>query len=186
MESITIKQYASLSDTTVYDAVLPYLKPKNKLLYGKIDFNVLSYSDVRKCLELMKKMDTWDKQKELFDTAFGLKDEVGTKKITFWDCPIDEYFSALNYLTLTFKKLLEREARLLKSINHNAVLWEEAGGKRLDKFSNLMPLLQLGEIYGIYPYDLKDKPYNEILTLLVANKEKAEVNYEYDRLRTKT
>jgi hypothetical protein len=186
MESITILQYAKLTDTTVYDAVLPFLKPKNKMLDGKIDFNILTYSEVRKCLELMKKMDTWDKQKDLFELAYGIKTDDKKKTKTFWDCPIDEYFSALNYLTVSFKKLLEREARLLKSINHNADLWEQAGGKRLDKFSNLMPLLQLGEIYGIYPYDLKDKPYNEILTLLVAHKEKAEINYEYDRLRTKT
>jgi hypothetical protein len=183
MDSITILQYSKLKDTTVYDAILPYLKPKNKMLYGKIDYNVLTYGEVRICLELLKNIDNWQKQKDLFTIAFGLNNKK--KKETFWHCPVDEYFSALNYLTLSFKKLLEREARLLKSINHNSQFWEQAGGKKLDKFSNLMPLIQLGEIYGIYPYDLKDKAYNEILTLLVAHKEKSEVNYEYDKLRTK-
>ena len=48
-----------------------------------------------------------------------------------------------------------------------------------------MPLVQLGEIYSIYPYDLKNKPYNEILTLLVLHKEKAEVQNEYNKLKYK-
>jgi hypothetical protein len=60
-----------------------------------------------------------------------------------------------------------------------------AGGARLNKFSNLMPLVQLGEIYHIYPYKLQNKVYNEILTLLVLHKEKAEVSEAYSKLKQK-
>ena len=194
MNRITVKEYSLLKDTSIYDAVLPFLKPKNKLSNGKIDFNRLSYSDVRRCLMLIKGMDTWEKQKDLFCLAYGISEEdtrvshtVLSDKIIngFWNCEIDEFFSAQNYLLKSFKDLLEREKKLLQSISVNSGIWEQAGGKRLDKFSNIMPLVQLGEIYSIYPYDLQHKPYNEILTLLVCHKEKNEVNYEYEKLRSK-
>ena len=194
MDRITVKEYSILKDTANYDAVLPFLKPRNKLSNGKIDFNRLSYSDVRKCLMLIKNVDSWEKQKDLFCLAYGINEEntkvphnvMFDKTIKgFWNCEIDEFFSAQNYLLKSFKELLEREKKLLQSISINTGLWEQAGGNRLDKFSNIMPLVQLGEIYNIFPYDLQNRPYNEILTLLVCHKEKNEVNYEYDKLRTK-
>lgn len=194
MNRITVKEYSMLKDTSIYDAVLPFLKPKNKLSDGTIDLNKLSYSDVRKCLMLIKNVDSWEKQKDLFCLAYGIN-EFDTKKSHtvlqdkiikgFWGCEIDEFFSAQNYLIKALKELLEREKKLLQSISVNQGLWEQAGGNRLDKFSNVMPLVQLGEIYGIYPYELQHKPYNEILTLLVCHKEKNEVNYEYEKLRSK-
>jgi hypothetical protein len=184
IQLITIQEYAKLKDTSFYDSILSHMKPHNSFMKGKIDFDALTYEEVRKCLQLMQNMDSWEKQKQLFELAFGLN-KVKSKLI-FWETFIDEYFSALNYLTKSFKDLIVKESKLLKSINHNSVFWEQAGGKKLDKFSNIMPLMQLGEIYGLYPYELKNKPYNEILVLLVANKEKAEVNYEYEKLRSKT
>lgn len=191
MDRITVREYITLQDTGVYDAVLPFLKPKNKLSNGRIDFNRLSYADVRKCLTMLKGIDSWEKQKNLFCLAYGISEEdtketrnVMFDKINkgFWNCEIDEFFSAQNYLVKAFTDLVAREQKLLKSISVNTQLWEQAGGKRLDKFSNIMPLVQLGKIYGVFPYDLQHRPYNEILTLLVLHKEENEVNNEYEKL----
>jgi hypothetical protein len=191
MDRITVREYITLQNTGVYDAVLPFLKPKNKLSNGRIDFNRLSYADVRKCLTMLKGIDSWEKQKNLFCLAYGINEEdtketrnVMFDKINkgFWNCEIDEFFSAQNYLVKAFTDLVAREQKLLKSISVNTQLWEQAGGKRLDKFSNIMPLVQLGKIYGVFPYDLQHKPYNEILTLLVLHKEENEVNNEYEKL----
>jgi hypothetical protein len=65
------------------------------------------------------------------------------------------------------------------------MLWEQAGGDRLNKFSDLMPLVQIGEIYGAYPFDLENKPYNEILVLLVAHKVRGEVTSKYSEIKSK-
>ncbi len=177
MDNITILEYSKLSDTTEYDLVLKHLKPKNSFAGGEIDFNKLSYKDVKSCIHLMTKAIDWNSTKELFCIAFNIK--------TFWECSIVDYYSAQNYIIKSFKELQERESKLLKSIDVNEGLWELAGGDRLNKFSNVMPLIQLGEVYSIYPYDLQEKPYNEILLLLVAHKEKNEVQNEYNRLKAK-
>jgi hypothetical protein len=191
MDRITVREYITLQNTGVYDAVLPFLKPKNKLSNGRIDFNRLSYADVRKCLTMLKGIDSWEKQKDLFCLAYGITEEdtKETRNVMFdkihkgfWNCEIDEFFSAQNYLVKAFTDLVAREQKLLKSISVNTQLWEQAGGKRLDKFSNIMPLVQLGKIYGVFPYDLQNRPYNEILTLLVLHKEENEVNNEYEKL----
>ena len=180
MDRINLLEYSKLTDTIRYDAVLKHLKPCNKFACGKVDFNKLTYKDVRSCLHLMKTINDWNTAKDLFCLAFRVSET------NFWQTSIDEYYSAQNYLIKTFKELQERETKLLQSINADAGFWEMAGGQRLNKFSNLMPLVQLGEIYHIYPYDLQDKPYNEILTLLVLHKEKSEVNDSYSKLKSKS
>jgi hypothetical protein len=43
----------------------------------------------------------------------------------------------------------------------------------------------LGELFSIYPFDLQKKPYNEILVLLVALKERGEVNQQFSKLKSK-
>lgn len=177
MDRINLLEYSKLTDTTGYDVILKHLKPLNKFANGTIDLNKLTYKDVRSCLHLMKSMNGWDNIKELFCLAYGVCEDA------FWQTSIDEFYSAQNYLVKSFISLQERETKLLQSIDADAGKWSMAGGDRLNKFSNLMPLVQLGEIYSIYPYDLQNKPYNEILTLLVLHKEKAEVNNAYSKLK---
>ena len=185
MDRINLLQYTKLKDTSNYDAVLKHLKPKNRFAGGTIDFEKLSYKEVRFCLALLndissdRKLKDWKKLEELFITAYSVN-HAG-----FWNADIDEYYSAVNYLVKTFSELLKKESNLLSSISSDAGIWEQAGGSKLDKFSNVMPLVQLGEIYNIYPYDLQDKPYNEILLLLFLHKEKSEINAEYSRLKSK-
>ena len=177
MDRINLLEYSKLINTTQYDVVLKHLNPVNIFAGSKIDFNKLTYKDVRSCLHLMKSVKDWESQKELFCLAFGIDE--------FWQVAIDEFFAAQNYLIKTFVDLQKRETKLLQSIDADTGKWSMAGGDRLNKFSNLMPLVQLGEIYSIYPYDLQGKPYNEILTLLVLHKEKAEVNKAYSNLKSK-
>lgn len=177
MDRINLLEYSKLSNTTQYDVVMKHLKPVNSFANGTIDFNKLTYKDVRSCLHLMANVKDWEVQKELFCLAYGVE--------LFWEVYIDEFFAAQNYLIKTFVDLQKRETKLLQSIDADTGKWSMAGGDRLNKFSNLMPLVQLGEIYSIYPYDLQNKPYNEILTLLVLHKEKAEINNAYSKLKSK-
>jgi hypothetical protein len=179
MDKINLFEYRSLKNTIEYDSILKHLKPLNSFGGGTIDLNKLTYKDVRSCLHLMKDLKEWDNIEELFCLAYGIE------KVKFWLIGIDEYYSAQNYLIKSFTDLQVREGKLLQSINADAGYWEMAGGSKLNKFSNLMPLVQLGEIYNIYPYDLQDKVYNEILTLLVLHKEKAEVQESYSKLKQK-
>jgi hypothetical protein len=177
MDNISILEYSKLTNTSEYDLVLKNLNPKNIFSGGSIDFNKLTYKDVKSCIHLLTNKPTWETTKELFCLAFVTDN--------FWECSIIDYYAAQNYIVKTFKELQERESNLLKSIDADVGLWEMAGGDRLNKFSNIMPLIQLGEIYSIYPYDLQHKPYNEILLLLVAHKEKNEVQNKYSELKSK-
>lgn len=177
MQDISLFEYSKLTDTTDYDIVLKHLKPKNDFCNGKIDFNKLTYKDVRSCFYLIKNMKDWENIKDLFCLAFQITN--------FWNASIVEFYAAQNYLIKTFENLQEREAKLLQSIDADTGMWLMAGGDKLNKFSNIMPLVQLGEIYGVYPYDLQNKPYNEILTLLVVHKERSEIQNAYSKLKNK-
>lgn len=177
MDRINLLEYSKLKDTKSYDVVLKHMNPKNIFGGGAVNLNRLTYKEVRSCIHLMKNMKDWENIKDLFCLAFNTN--------LFWNESIDEFYAAQNYLIKTFKDLQSRESKLLQSIDSDMGLWSMAGGDKLNKFSNIMPLIQLGEIYSVYPYDLQDKPYNEILTLLVAHKERNEVQNAYSKLKNK-
>ena len=179
MDKLTIKQYSKLLDTLEYDLILNALKPLNKFCNSKLDFNKITYRNVRSLFYLSNNGKTLDDMCEMFIIAFDIDKE------TFWNASIEEYFSAKNFIVKYLKDTQEKEAKLLNSIDADAGLWKQAGGESLNVFSDLMPLVQLGEIYSIYPYDMQDRPYNEILTLLVLHSKKAKVEARFNELKSK-
>lgn len=179
MDKLTIKQYSQLLDTLEYDLILNALKPLNLFCNTKLDYNKITYERVRKLFYLANNGKTLDDMCDMFCIAFNVEAD------TFWNASIDEYFSAKNFIIKYLKETQEKEAKLLKSVDADAGKWQEAGGDSLNVFSDLMPLVQLGEIYGMFPYDLQYRPYNEILTLLVLHNKKNQVQNKYNELKSK-
>ena len=177
MKQISLSEYFELENTLEYDFILKNLKPNNLFLGGSINFNKLTYKQVIICFDLISKINSKENLSELFKIAFDVDN--------FLTASIDEFFFAKNYLLKAFKELKQKQMNLLSSIDSDSALWEAAGGAKLNKFNDLMPLVQLGEIYHLYPYDLINKPYNEIFVLLVLHKEKAEVTEAYSKLKHK-
>ncbi len=169
--------YFNLNDTTEYDFILKNLKPKNYFQGGSINFNKLTYKEVIICFDLISKLETKEILAELFKIAFAVDN--------FFNASIDEFYSARNYLLKAFLELKEKQRNLLTSASVDINLWEASGGARLNRFNDLMPLVQLGEIYSIFPHDLMNRPYNDIFVLLVLHKEKGEVTNEFNRLKQK-
>lgn len=176
MKQLTVKNYFELKETLSYDVLLKSLKPKNYFSGVKMDINNFSYIKVRSLFKLSQNPKL---AKELFMLAFGVTEQE------FFNETITNLFAAQNYLYDLIKKLIKKESDLLKSIGTDANIWQRAGGDKLNVFSDLLPLVQLGEIYSIYPLDLQEKKYNEILVLLTLHKTKSEVMSEYQTLKSK-
>ena len=180
MESITLKQYKELSVSRklVYDP-LNSLEPNMMFNGHTFNINDLTWEEVKGVFKTLAKFSDWKHAFDIYETCYKISEDV------FWSANIIDYFASKQYLVQTFKKLKDNESRLLRSQDVDEVLWNEAGGQRLDPFSDTLPLMQLGEIYGLYPLDLKTRPYNEIMFLLVAHKNKSEVNSKFDELKRK-
>jgi hypothetical protein len=180
LEDVTLDVYFGLPDASAYVAILKHLKPRNEFAGSKVNLERLTYKEIRICTKLVRSGSTVQHLEVLFCTMFNVIPH------RFYKARVSEYFAAQNYLLKTLHGLEQREAKLLKSIEDiDTALWEMAGAERLQKFGNLAPLMQLGEIYGLWPFELEKRPYNEILTLLIAHKEKAEVTKEFQRLKAK-
>lgn len=179
MDKLTIRQYSQLLDTLEYELILNALKPLNLFCNSKLDYNKITYAEVRKLFYLANKGKTLDDMCEMFCIAFNIEAN------DYWNASIDSYFSARNFIIKYLKETQEKESKLLKSVDADAGLWQQAGGDSLNVFSDLMPLVQLGEIYGLFPYDLQYRPYNEILTLLVLHNKKNQVQNKYNELKSK-
>lgn len=177
MKDITVKEFQEVKDKFVYDALLCSLKPNNLFCDKILDVNTITYLEVKNIFKIIKNGKSFDDIFNMFAIAFKIE------KHEFDNAPITIYYQAKNYLIKFCKDTLAREQKLMKSISNP--LWESAGGANLNPFSDLIGLVQIGEIYGIYPYDLQHKPYNEILTLLVLHKRKTEIENKYSELKNK-
>jgi len=182
MNKITIGEYSNLKQDKrfLYDSFLSNLKPQNKFLNKSIDLYKISYKEVRMLFKLASQnINSIDKMKDLFCIAYSVNETE------FYSASIDEAFSAKNYVIKFLKDTQETETKLLKSISMDDGLWQQAGGDRLNPFSDLMPLVQLGKIYGMFPFELENKPYQQILVLLTLHKIDNEVQNNYNELKFK-
>jgi hypothetical protein len=174
MINYKLSQFTKLEDTIEYDSILFALKPRNEFAGKKMNVNDMAYIDTRFCLSLMRKIQAWDDFRKLFCYSFGCTEtEFNNENIV-------NFYHALNYLKIEWQRVVEVESKILKSqiVDDNQAKWQIAGIKNLDPFVDIINLDELGERYGVYPFDLGRKPYSEILSLIVMLKRKNEI---YDR-----
>lgn len=180
MHNISIKKYRSLNNTKQYDLVLRNLNPKNEFNGVVFNENTVTYKEVRLIIKMLKSGNKWSDLYEVFNIMYNVSEDV------FYYSNITDYYACRNYIYKYISDLQKRETKLLQSISADAELWKAAGGNRLDKYSDITPLVQLGEFFGIYPFDLENKYYSEILVLLAFLKDKREVQTSFDNLKRRT
>lgn len=180
MRNITIKEYAKLrlQKRMQYD-VLKHMKPINDFGGMKLNVNAMSWNDVKAVMRELSNFSNWKSVIDIYETCFKISEDV------FWEQPIKDYFQSSNYIRETFVKLKEKEIELLRSDDITSALWSEAGGDKLNPFADVVPLVQIGKMFSQYPMDLKEKPYVEILSLLVILKRQREIDLKYDELQAR-
>lgn len=178
MINITLREYVNSKDVSQYE-FLEHSKPRNKYFNKELNVSLLTYGEVKAVMRTLRKMKSINDIKDIFETCFKIDENE------FYSGLITEYFSAKNYVIQTFKELLEREIKLLKSFSGDSALWEAAGGNKLNKHSDVLPINQLGKIYSLYPFDLEHKKYQEILYLMVVEKDQNEVEKKFHELKSK-
>lgn len=176
MKPIPLKHYTTLPDTLQYDTILEHLKPKNRFAGKSMDINNMPYANVKYCIRLLPKVDSWAGICQLFTICFDIKE------YKFWNAPVEDYFAAKKFVIAEFECIITTESKVFASQNTDAHLWQMAGSDRLNPYSDTLPLVQLGKLFGQYPYDLGRKPYGEIFSLLAQTKIQNDVEGDYRKL----
>ena len=176
MKNITLKQYAALADTSAYDTLLEHLNAVNSFGSSTMEISTMPYANVKYCIRLLQKIDSWQGIEQLFSICFDVKDKA------FWNSRITEYFAARKFMISAFEKVIKTENKLLATQSTDGHLWQMAGADKLKPYSDTLPLLELGKLFGQYPFDLGRKPYGEIFSLLAQTKTQNEVENEYRKL----
>lgn len=174
---ISIKHYTTLPDTIKYDAILEHLNPKNRFAGKSMNINNMPYANVKYCIRQLPKVDSWKIICELFTICFDIKD------YQFWNAPVEEYFAAKKYAIAEFRRIIGTESHVFASQNTDSHLWHMAGAEKLKPYSDTLPLIQLGKLFGQYPFDLGRRPYGEIFSLLAQTKIQNEVEMDYRKLQ---
>lgn len=181
MKNYTLKTYIKKRlNYSVLDTIegKPFFKIGRKTHELKI--SDLTYEEVKGVMRELGKETTWTTIKNVFETCFRLDEGQFEKG------KVKQYFEARNFILKAFTRLMKTEKALLSSIESiDSALWEQSGGASLNRFGSALALNQLGKIYGIYPFELKDKKYQEILLLLTIEKTQREVQGKYDKLKAK-
>ena len=170
MKNINVKQYLELKNKFQYDLLLTALQPIN--IFEK-NINDFSYLDVINLFNFAKVQDDYS----LFELFYNLK------KYEFEFLNVVDYFASKKFIINFLKVTAERQSKLLNSISVDNEKWKLVERGRLNKFSDIMPLVQLAEIYKVYPFDLQNKPYSEIFSLLVLHKTRRDIENDFNRLK---
>lgn len=177
MRNYKVKSY--IKKQLIYSA-LQTIEAKPFYIGRELKIQDLTYEEVKGVMKELTKPTTWQTIQNIFETCF----RINSKQ--FYNGRITEFFEARNFILETFNNLIKVENALLRSIESlDAILWEQAGGQKLNRHGATLPLNQLGKIYSIYPFDLRHKKYQEILLLLTIEKEQREVQTKYNELKSK-
>lgn len=179
MKNISLKHYTRLRDTLPYDSILEHLNPQNSFSGKAMNINAMPYANVKYCIRLLPKIADWNGIRQLFEICFDIDEKA------FWKATITDFFAAKKFVIAEFERVIATENKLLASMSTDSHLWQMAGADKLKPYSDTLPLLQLGRLFGQYPFDLGRKPYSEIFSLLAQTKAQNEVEEEYRKLVTK-
>ena len=174
MRNISLGSYLKREDYIQYTFILDSLKAKDCLNF---DLNKLTYNDVIKCFRILSTASDIKDVCELFGIVYGLTEKQ------FFKLPIIKYFQTKKFIEEKFVNLREHESKLLKTSDADSAYFEAAGGKRLNNFSDVLPLDKLAKIYGGYPMDYGDKKYVEVIYLLKMNQEINMVDKKFNEIK---
>lgn len=175
LKNVSVLEYSQMKNVLEYDNILKYLKPSNKFNGKEIDIMQLPYSTIKYIQKLFTKNNlTFDNICEIFITLYEItKDE-------FYNAGVVEFYQSNAYIKQQFELIAKNESILNQSANFDLSKWKASGGDRLNAF-DLVGLQSIAERYGIYPFDLANKPYSDIFYLQNMLKVYDEVNFNYNK-----
>lgn len=179
MDNIKLKQYIRSTKALNYNSILINLKPVNSFSNKQMNIGSMPYTNVKYCIRLLNKIDTWDTVAHLFEICFDVDAE------TFWNSAVVEFYQAKRFVLHEFQRIIDQENKAMASQSTDEHLWMMAGADRLKPYNDTLPLIQLGKQLGQYPFDLGRKPYNEIFNMLAQIKVQNEVEREFHKLSIK-
>lgn len=175
LKNIKVEEYFKMKNVYIYDSLLKHLKPCNKFSGVEIEIIQLPYSTIKYIQKIFKK-----NKLEIVDICNIFLTLFGITKEDFYQANIKEFYQANIYIKQQFELIAKNENILNESINIDISKWKASGADRLNNF-DLIGLHSISERYGIYLFDLANKPYQEIFYLQSMLKIYDEVNFNYNK-----
>ena len=175
LKNICVLEYSKMINVIEYDTILKHLKPCNKFNNKEIDIMQHPYSTIKYIQKIFTKNNlTFDDICEIFITLYEIS------KDDFYNAGVVEFYQCNAYIKQQFELIAKNENILNQSANFDLNKWKASGGERLNAF-DIIGLQSIAERYGIYIFDLANKPYSEIFYLQSMLKVYDEVNFNYNK-----
>lgn len=157
IKNITVQQYLSLNDSTLYDSIIPFIKEKNLFKGSKFNVSSLTYDDVAILRKLLSNINS---------DSLGKVYSICYKEYVFSGL-FNEYVESFKYITQQIKQLNEREEKLLKGTTDVKLI--SAGIDKLKKFGTLNTKIDLAQQFCKSPNEIGKWKYHDVLVLQVYN-----------------
>jgi hypothetical protein len=175
LKNISVLEYSQMKNVLEYDTILKHLKPCNKFKDKEIDIMQQPYSTIKYIQKIFRKNNlTFDDICEIFITLYEIT------KDDFYNVGVVEFYKCNAYIKQEFELIAKNENILNQSAKFDLNKWKVSGGDRLNAF-DIIGLQSISERYGLYPFDLANKPYSEIFYLQSMLKVYDEVNFNYNK-----
>ena len=160
LKNITIGKYLSLPEQLKfrYDLVYDYIKPLNSFNGKECNLLNLTFDEV----SVVKKILANPKQetiKKLFEICYSEE--------SLLKCSIFDYFQAKKYIDEEVIRMVEREKKLLKRLPNKK--GKKVNTEDLNKFGSLNTKIEIGQMFGVNPYDVGNWKYNDVLHIQAYN-----------------
>lgn len=175
LKDYTILEYSKLHNVFELDNLLKNLKSNNVFCNKEINIQQLPYSTIKYVQKIFRKDNlTFNDIAEIFISLFDISKE------DFYNTKISEFYPANKYIKSKFELIAKNENILFESSNLDIGKWKASGGDRLNSF-DLIGLHSIAERYGLYIFELANKPYSEIFYIQSMLKIYDEVNFNYNK-----
>lgn len=175
LKNINVLEYSKSKDAIDYENLLKNLKPKNNFNNKEIDILQLPYSTIKYIQKVFNNLKDFNDICKIFSKVFECTENE------FYNENVVNYYASRRYIFETFELISKNENFLTANSKIDVQKWKASGGDNLEQFSEIISLHSICERYGMYPFDISNKPYAEVFYLQCALKTYDEVNFNYNK-----
>jgi len=182
IKNISIGEYLTLEDSTVYDIFIDTLNPKNFFCGRVANYNRLTFDEVQVIRSILNNPNSQD-IKDLFCMLYNIRGSYEqSEDKEFLSQSVFELFAAKKYLDEYILMIGNRESKHLSGTPDVKAEMVNAG-KRLAPFNHQLTKMRLGKEYSVDPDIIGGWKYSKVFSILVAEKAQADVMKDYNEIK---
>ena len=182
LENITVREFFEMEDSSAYEIFIDTMNPKNYFAGREGDYASLTFDEVEVIKGILNEPNLED-IKDVYKLLYKIRGtfEKSSDEI-FFEQSVFDLFASKIYLVNFIKTISKREKDNLTGEPDEKMIMVNAG-ERLSAVSHLLTKIRLAKQFGVTPKEVGSWKYNEVFSILVAEKRYDDVLKDYNQIK---